>query len=243
MIDYSYIGSGKIYLRDLNGTGGLMHIGNCSKLDFVPDEETKTLVDYTSPGGGALNEVRRIKGVGLSMTLHNLSPENVAMALYGKVSAVQAGEVLAEEAVARKGALIRLSKPNPSSVVVKDESGENTYEEVTDYEVSPGGIFIPAASTIVEGSTIKITYDYGAFDLVQAFDSAAGEYEMFFEGLNEARSGKPVLVDVWRSRFGAASNVGFIGQDFAELSVEGKVLKDTAKAGSISQYFQVTFVQ
>lgn len=245
MIDYSYIGVGKIYLKDNNNAdAGLVHIGNCSKLEFAVDEETKTLVDYTTTGGGTLNEVRRVKGVDLSMTLHNLSPENVSMALYGTTSAVAAGTVATAESVtAIVGALSRLAYPNPTNVVVKDATDTTTYTLNEDYEVSPGGITPLAGGDIETDDVLHVTYSYGAFDLVQALAGAAGEYLLFFEGLNEARSGKPVLIDVWRARFGAAKNIGFIGQDYAELAVEGKVLKDNTKSGGVSTYFRVAFVE
>ncbi len=242
-MDYSYIGSGKVYMRDRNATGGLIEIGNVSKLEVGTDEETKELKDFRSPGGGVLNEVRRISGVTLSMTLHDLSPENLARALYGTTSAVTAGSVTDEAVTAKKGALVRLAHVNPTSVTVKNDSGSETYVAGTDYEVRPAGIFILEDGDIANNSTIKVSYSYGAQDVVQALAGATGEYEHVFEGLNEARSGKPVIVDIWRARFGAAKSIGFIGDDYAGLEVEGKALKDTEKPSGISQYFRVTIVQ
>jgi hypothetical protein len=243
MVDYSYIGSGKIYLSNLALTTGLLEVGNCSKLSFTTDEEIKELQDYQSPGGGVINEVRRIKGCGISMEVHQLDAANLARALYGTTSAVSGSTVTGEEVVARDDALIRLAKPNPTSVTVKGDGGTPTYVAGTDYEVRPGGLYILSAGSIAPASTIEVDYTYGGYNLVQALAAAAGEYLLFFEGLNEARSGKPVLIDAWRVRFGAAKEVSLIGDDYAVLSVEGKVLKDTTKVGGISQYFTATLMQ
>lgn len=243
MSDYSYLGSGKVYLANNSLTTGLLEIGNCSKLEFATDEEIKELQDYQSPGGGVINEVRRTKGVNLAMTLHQMDPANLAMALYGTSTPTVAGTVTDEVITARKGALCRLAKPNPTSVVVTDNAGTTTYVAGTDYEVRPGGIFVFTGGAITAAESLKVDYSYGGFDVVQALLNAPGEYLLFFEGLNEARTGKPVLIDAWRVKFGAAKALSLIGDDYAELSVEGKVLKDTTKTGGTSQYFRAQMVQ
>jgi hypothetical protein len=243
MADYSYIGSGKIYMRDLSGSGGLLEIGNVSKLDIGTEEETKELRDYRSPGGGVINEVRRITGVTLAMTLHDLNATNLAMSLYGTTEAVEAGSATSEVVTAKHDALVRLAHTGISNVVVQDETDTTTYTAGTDYEVRPGGIFILSTGSIADGATLHVDYDYGAQDVVQALDGAQGTYELVFEGLNEARSGKPVIVDVWRARFGAAKTISLIGDDYAGLEVEGKALKDTSKPAGTSQYFRVTLVE
>ncbi|NCC25637.1 MAG: ferrichrome ABC transporter ATP-binding protein [Deltaproteobacteria bacterium] len=249
MADYSYIGVGKIYLRDRsNVAAGLIEIGNCSSLSFKVDEEIKEQQDFRNVGGGVLNEVRRIKGVAIDMSLEELTPANLARALYGSASAVSAGTVAAgdpETVTARKGALVKLAHANPSTVVVKSEGGSITYEAGSDkdYEVRTGGIYITPDSDIVDGSTLTVTYSYGAQNVIQALVSSSKEYELFFEGLNEARTGSPVNVEAWRCKLGALADLALLGSDYASLKVTGKVLKDTTQAAGISQYFRATIVE
>lgn len=88
MPDFSYVGSGKLYLREVGAAGGLVEVGNCSALSFAISEDVKELLDYTQPGGGTYNEVRRVSGVEMSMTCHDLSPENLARATYGTATAI-----------------------------------------------------------------------------------------------------------------------------------------------------------
>jgi hypothetical protein len=244
MEDYSYFGSGKIYLRKRSGTTGLLEIGNCSALKYSVDEDVKELPDYTTPGGGTRNEVRRIKSVTSSMTTSDLSPENVAMSLFGDASAVAAGDVVDEAITAKLGALVPLEHVQPTGVVVKSSDDATTYDAGTDYEVRPAGIYFPAeGSDILEGASAKVSYSYGAQNVVNALTSSAEEYELLFEGLNEARSGKPVIVRTWRQKMGSAKELSFIGSDYADISIEGKVLKDSSKPAGISQYFQVTILE
>ena len=243
MADYSYIGVGKVYMREYGASAGLVEIGNCTALEFAVQEETKELRDYTSTGGGVLNEVRRITGVEIRLTMAEYSPDNLARALYGTTASEVAGTVTDESVTAYKGGLVRLQYPNPASVVVTDAAGTTTYTEGSDYEVRPGGIYILEGGAITDGEALLVDYSYGALDVIQALAASAGEWELVFEGLNEARSGKPVIVDVWRCRFGAAANLSLIGDDFATLELTGKVLKDASKTSGLSQFFRVQMVQ
>lgn len=313
-VDYSYIGSGKVYMRNLNVAGaGLTEIGNVSALQIAIEEEEKKLRDYRSPGGGSINEVRRITGAGLSMTAANISPDNLAMAVYGEKTPVVGDDVTDEEIEAILGALIPLDHMVPTSVTVKgaalavtsiassegvatvtttaahglvsgmsvviagaeqteyngtheitvvdeDEftyavtgtpvspaTGTITYQavyrETTDYEVRTAGIFITEDGLIADEDALFVDYSYAAQDVVEAMISAAQEYELLFEGLNEARSGKASIVRVWRGRFGAAKNISLIGDDYASLELTGSALADTSKPTGRSQYFQATILQ
>lgn len=240
MPDYSYIGSGKIYLREFGAAAPLVEIGNCSKLDFAVSEDVKELKDYTQPGGGTMNEVRRISAVEVSLTAHDLSPENLARALYGASAALTAGTVSDESHTAYLGGLIRLAKPASAVALVTNAGATVTYVAGTDYELRAGGLFIPATSGIADASIILVDYTALAADLVQALVSSGKEYELAFSGLNEARSGKAADVDAHRVRLGALANLSLIGDEFAGMEIKGKLLKDTSKTGvGVSQYFTV----
>lgn len=240
-MDYSYIGSGKVYLKQVGSAAGLIEVGNVSALSFNVTEDTKELKDYTQPGGGTYNEVKRISSVEMSMTMHDLSPENLARVLYGTASAITSAAVTDESKVAYKNAFIPLNFiPTAAAPVVKHTSGTPTYVENTDYEVRPGGIFILQGGAITDAQVIKVSYTKAAANAVEALTNAGQEYEVFFDGLNEARSGKSSTVYAYRVKIGAAQNLSLIGDDYAALEVTGKLLKDTTKSGAgISQYFKV----
>jgi hypothetical protein len=243
MSDYSYIGSGRIYLEDNDDTLGLLPVGNCSALDFGITEDTKELKDYTQPGGGTYNEVKRISAVECKMTLHDLSPDNIARAIYGISTAVASGTVTDEShASVVEGAFVATTFLPTSITTVK--VGATTMTETTDYIKRPGGIEIVAGGGINGGDTVLITYAKAGADVVQALLTSGKEYKMIFDGLNEARSGKKTRITVHRCKVGAAQNLSLIGDDYAALEVSGKCLKDTTKDGStVSQYFKVEIEQ
>lgn len=302
--DYSYIGSGKIYLRDLSLAiqVGLIEVGNCSALNFAVTEDVKELKDFTQPGGGTQNEVRRISAVECQITMHDISAANLARALYGLNSAVAGGSVSGEAGTAYPGAFLSLaslpaSSPTPTvaagsspatranttayalgvylvpatpntfiyKVTTAGTSGGSipTYPTVvgdtvtdgsvvltcagkaapvagTDFEVRAGGLFVTAGVIIAGGVPWAVSYTKAASDLVQAIVTSGKEYELVFDGLNEARSSKRTKVTAHRVKIGALQNLSLIGEDYAAAEATGKVLKDTTKNGtSISQYFAV----
>lgn len=244
MQDYSYIGVGKIYLREVGAAAGLIEIGNCSALNFNVTEDTRELRDYTQAGGGTYNEVRRISAVEMSFTAHDLSPGNLARALYGSTSAVTSATVSAEAHTAYIGGYIKTDAMPSEITSVTGPTGTPVYVEGTDYEVRGGGILILSGGTIVDEADIEINYTKAATDVIQAIVDSGKEYEIVFDGLNEARSGKKTVVQVYRSKLGATQSLGLIGEEYAALEQTGKLLKDTSKTGAgVSQYFKVEMEQ
>ncbi len=242
MADYSYLGSGRIYLKEIGGSAGLIEVGNCSALNFSVTEETKELKDYTQAGGGTYNEVRRITAVECSITMHDLNAANLARALYGDADAVAAGTVTGEVHTGVKpGDFVKFAKIPTGSITVSNETPA-TLVAGTDYEARPGGIYILPTTSLVNaaGEDLTVGYANAASDVVQALTDSGKEYELVFGGLNEARSGKNTIVHAYRVKIGAAQNLGLIGEDYAALEVTGKLLKDTSKTGAgVSQYFKV----
>lgn len=244
--DYSYIGSGRILARRRGSAAPFRELGNCSALTLGVEQETKRLRDFRSPGGGTYNQVDRITGVTLAVTAHDLSPENLALALYGTTEAVAAGTNSDEPAVAYAGGYVILVDQAASITEVTNVAGTTTYAEGTDYVFQHGGLFIPVGSTIAAPTNattpnIHVTYAVQKGDLIQALTAAAAELELVFLGLNEADSGSAVTVKVWRGKFGPTQGLPLIGDDYAALEMNGAVLADGSKTGGVSQYFQ-TFV-
>lgn len=236
---YPYLGSGKIYARVAGAAAGLMELGNASKLELAVKEDKQKQKDFTKPGGGTYTSVSRIDTVTVQMTLSDLNKTNVARAVFGTESAV-AGDTVTDEVVkAYKGALVPLAHPNPTNVVVTNSAGATIYAEDTDYEVRPGGIFVLAAGAIVDAQDLKVDYTFAAYHKVEAMTQGAITLELHFEGLNEANSDKPVIVDIYRAQLSPTKALSLLGDKFADLQIEAEVLKDTTKVGTgISQYFR-----
>lgn len=245
MATNTYIGKGKVHMGLYSG-GPKRPVGNCSKLAFSVTEDEKELIDHQNPGGGQQNVVRRITRVGIDATMHELSPENLAMLFFGSTSAVTEAAVSNEVVRAFKGGLSPTANQikTSASVTVTGAGGTPTYVAGTDYTVSAAGIYVPATSAIANDVNIEVDYTKRAADVVEVLTQAAGEYKLIFDGLNEAESGRPVTLTVHRMKFGAPKDIGWIGDDFAALAVSGEVLSDPAIINpGLSKYYKVVFGQ
>lgn len=240
---YTYLGRGKTYLQAYGSTDPLLFVGNVSKLDFSPQEDEQSVRDYTRAGAGKYDSVRTITGVQIAMTQWDLSPDNLKRALRGTSAAVTSSVVTAEVHTARLGGLIDLDKiPDPAiALVVKDSTDTTTYTLGTDYERTSSGLIPLVGGTITEGSTLHIGYTSLLADVVQALLAPSLNFRLVFEGLNEADSGKPVIVRVHNAKFGTLQNLPLIGDGFASVDVTGDALADTTITDSaLSQYFTIT---
>ena len=235
--DKSYIGKGKVHLDK-------RFLGNVSVLDFTINEENIELTDYTAAGGGNYNSLRRIDSVEMSLTMHDLSADNLAIALFGSTSAVTSSAIVDESITAGTvlDTLIRTANVIDTTVapVVTDDPMTVTYVENTDYTVSAAGITPIVGGSISASDPLLIDYTVKANDVVQALTTSAQEFELIFDGLNEAQSGSPVLITVFRAKFGGAQGLSMIGDEFAEIALTGDVLKDTTITGAgLSQFMKI----
>jgi len=231
----SYIGKGTIYLQKRGVAGAaLAAIGNCSKLVFNIEQETKKELDYESAGGGAKESLQRITSVTAALTAYSFSADNLALALRGTASANAGVTAITGEAKAgiALGSLVVLNRlPNLTVAPVVKKSG-TTIAASGNYELRRAGIYIlPNAAGLTAGDNITVDYTPLPDNLVEALTAAANEYYMVFDGLNEADSGKAQLVEAWRVKFSPAKAFDLLGDDFGTLELEAEVLSDDTKAG------------
>ena len=235
-----YLGSGQVYARIAGTALALLAIGNCSMLEPTVKEDKQTLKDFTKPGGGTYASVSRIDTVSVKMKWHDLNPTNVARVIFGSEAVVAAASVIDEVGTAYKGGLMPLAHVNPTTVVLTNSAATTTYVAGVDYEVKGGGLLILEGGSITDGQSVKVDYSFAEYTRVEAMTTGAVILELHFEGLNEADSGKPVVLDVWRAQLSPTKALSLLGDKFSELDVEAEVLKDPSKTGTgISQYMRI----
>lgn len=239
----SYIGKGEVFIQK-RGTAGakMVPIGNCSALKFGIAEDKKELNDYTRTGGGLLDSVTTIKSVTASMSVSNLSPENLALATRGTTSAVASATVTDEaHADILLGSLIRLAKVPDITATVTVKKGATVIASAGNWEINGAGLWIAAApADLLANDDITVSYTALAGDVVQALTTSNEEYTLIFSGLNEARSGKPVIVTVHRLKFSPAASLDWIADDFGQLEMSADVLADATVTGSgLSKYLKI----
>lgn len=234
--------SGQVYARPYGSSGARIPVGNCLELVLSHEEDVKRQPDMTAPGGGTYAKVSRISQVNVAIKLADWNPVNFARSTFGTAGTV-AGATVADAAHndAALGGIIRLP-PKPTTVTVKKVASPAPAPVAAsgNYEVRPGGVFLlPEAADIAEGDDLLITYTHPEYVNVEALTTAAPELELFFEGLNEADSGKPYLIDLWRVSSGIVQQLGLIQSEFGTLDVNGELVSDPTKVGvGVSKYYR-----
>lgn len=241
----SYIGTGKTKVAAYSsGASFAMRnfrdVGNASTLEFSFSEEKKELKDYQDPAGGVAASVSKVDKVEGKMSLRKISPENLALALWGTTSVLNTTPIVGEQHTINAGAFIPTNRLINTSVAPVVKKGATTVS-AADYTVSKGGITIAATigtAGVVNGDAITIDYTPVASADVQSLINAAPDVSIFFEGVN-AVDGKYNTVRIYKAKLGVASNISMIGDDFATLDISFTVLKDTTVTGAgISQFLK-----
>lgn len=233
---------GKLYAAPYGGSAPLTPIGNVLEASTEQTESVEKQDDMTMLGGGTHAEIRRVTGVKFTAKIADLNVVNLARAVLGTISPMDAGTVANVPAVAKLGGLIPLPHINVSALVVK--KGADTVEAAGNYELLPEGIFVRAdAAGLAEGDAITLSYSYADQVVIEALTTKSPELTFRFGGLNEADSGKPVIFDLWRVSQGVAKQLTLIKTGFGALDIDGEVLQDPTKTGvGISRYMRTIHV-
>lgn len=117
-----------------------------------------------------------------------------------------------------------------------------TYTAGTDFEASTAGIKVLAGGTIPDGAALLVTYPYAAHTRIEAATKTSTVLEVLIEGLNDAESGAPVVVDIWRMTVPAADQWSLIGDELGEMKFSAELLKDSSKGAGLSAFYRVQMV-
>ena len=239
--DYSYLGSGSILIREYGSAAPLVSMGNCSALTFSPQEDVKSLTDFTQPGGNKRAEVRRLTGVDMSLTFHDFGGSQFAIGLRSTSTAIAAGTAAAETVVAYEDGYTKLAKIATAITSVEPVGGGTPYATPADYELRDGMLYLPSTTSIpapVAGApNCEIDYSFAAQEKVEALVASNRQYELVFIGLNEAQSGKRVRIVAHKVSGGVIQEIAALGDDFGSGQISGALLSDSTKTGNgISKY-------
>jgi len=234
---------GQVYARPYGSISAPMPIGNVLELVLEHAEEVTTEQDMSKLGGGTHAEVRRIKDVKVKLKLADLNVTNLARATLGTVQAVAAGAVVDEPHTATLGGLLRLAHIQPTAVALKkgpDVLTATVVDMASNYEARAEGIYLlPEAAGITNADKLWVSYSYGDYAVIEALTTKAVELELTFGGLNEADSGKPALVEIYRCSQGVTKSLALINTKLGVLDVEGTVMIDPTKTGvGVSRHYR-----
>lgn len=249
----SFIGGGKIWIRERNSTTTpqMYPFGNADSFSFAINEDKKTQRNYQNPGGGNISSQSAITDVTASVNALSFQPRTLALALRSLVKTIAATAVVGETIKVYKDALEPLDHipDTDETITVTSQDGNTTFTAGTDYVIEHGGIYIPEGSTITAadsgnaGVNIKIDYTSQEQYTIEGVTQSAVEYEIFFNGFNDADNGRATTVKCHKVKFSPTQALDLISEDFGSLAMEFEVLADdTITAVDESQYFSMRMV-
>lgn len=244
-----FSGQGKVYLHTRDASGnplGGAFLGNVPDLKVSLNTEVEEHIESTS--GLRLTDARLQKAnkASISFSLEDFSKENLAIALFGTISAQGTGTVTNEALPnpATLDQLYLLAKQNVSSLVVKDSTGTPKTLAAGQYTSN-----LKAGSLIINDKTtggpytepFKADYSYAAADQIAMFTQAIPERWLRFEGVNTADGNNVVLVDLYRISFDPLSDLDLINSTIAKFPMKGNVLLDSTKTsgGALGQFGRI----
>lgn len=241
----AYLGTGRMYLEDLDDPKGLIFIGNCNSLSYEATPQEIEDQDYTTPGGGLDASVMRITSVTLNYNAKHFKTANVARAMYGSSTDVAAGTVTGEAHMAWPGGMIKLKYPGATDVVVTPAAGAPALVLDTDYTLDAAGypVFLEGGAVTETGMAVELSYSYAKHATIEALVASGKRFRQVFVGLNEVRSGKPMVIEAYRVNHSPAS-LTLVGDDFQGMSFTAKIEKDASVVGTgLSQYLKIQDVE
>lgn len=216
--------NGTAYITPLGINSG-ESLGNSSKLTYTIETEKKELPNYQG-GGGNDDVFEKFKTGRVSLECRHVSLSVLKLALGATATSVASGAVADEpQTVVALDRLIVLDHMQDLSqtLTVTPAAGGTPFVEGTDYIRKRAGIFPITGGGIAVDDDLEISYTKHKHVIFQALINLITETGLVFDGENQ-RSGNPWLGKWHRVGWGATKTIDFIGEDFANFSIEGEVL-------------------
>jgi hypothetical protein len=179
------------------------------------------------------------KGGTLDLTLEDIRKDNLALLLSGKKVTLASGSYTSGSPDTFPsglvvGSYVKLSRPNVSSLVIKDSAGTPaTLSLGTHYalrDAKHGIVEILSLGALVQ--PFKGEYSYAQTDIVTSFEANDDdEYWVYFAGTNtEGSPDQQIGMDIYRVVFNAAELIALINEEQGSFDISAEVLRDAVRA-------------
>lgn len=243
-----FIGSGDLRINRKDPASGLFQ-GWTKKLyaNRFELQAAAEVRELTSKGkddyGVVIGSVALQQPATFSLTLRDPDKDAMTLLFLGSQAALtQAGSTVTAEAVSTSGGDIRTSKGNISAVTLTSSPAGTTYVLNTDYRVGSASLGI---LEVVPGSDLAddieaaapaslpllASYTAGTISGTTILGSTQPSIRaaVNFDGKNQ-ESGRLVQIDIWEAVLTPDSGFDFLGDDWAEIPLSGRMVKPLDKA-------------
>lgn len=239
-----FLGAGDLYIdRQVAGVfQGMVGPFEADKFELKPNSEQKELISKgKNTYGQAIETVALSQPAEFSVDLLSVVGDTLVLVLLGTSSVLTqtAASLTAADVTAKLDKWVSVGKRNLTGTaggtfVLTNTGATITYTEGTHYIVNRDSGMIKALSTgtITEAQALKLTTPYGVSTGTKIDGATQTQIRahFFFDGKN-AVDDTPVEVDVWEAVLTPSSPFDFLGDDFNQVSLSGKMKTPTGKAG------------
>lgn len=236
------MGAGDLYISRYNPTTaafeGFKGPYEATKFEIKPNVELKEL---SSKGrttyGQVIESVALPQPAEFTLEMPEVNKQSLSLALLGTESTINQGSgtwTNQPVTVTAKDIWIDLGKMNVAEAgfQVQDATNATTYVKGTDYDINykMGWLKILPGSAIVAGATVEVSGTYAAVAGTSIAGATQSQIRAQFRlhGVNFA-DGLPVIVDVWEGIIAADAAFDFLADDFATLSLPGRLKTPAGK--------------
>lgn len=237
-----FSGQGEVLIAKRNSSGNpgaFWMVGNAPKFEVTPAIERREHQESRS-GSRLTDKVQTTtKGGQLSMTLEDIRKDNLALLLSGSKVTLASGSFTAGSPDTLPsglivGSIVKLARPNASSIVIKDSAGTPaTLTLGTHYRVldaAHGFIEILSLGALVQ--PFKAEYSYAQTDAITALTANDDdEYWVYLAGVNtEGSPDQKIGFGIYRVVFDAAEVLSLINAEQGSFDLSGRILRDEVRS-------------
>lgn len=258
-----YIGRGEVYIDRLDANRartGERFVGNCTVFSISTQDETRekySSAEATAPLLKSVN-VRRTPEILIALDEYNM--ENLALAFMGTSNATfaqtgaSASNVVVPTGRVKQGYWFPLESPSGtprrgtvaeplSALTVETSPGAVAKVLGTDYEVDlvSGRVYVKPGGGITDGEALQVDFTYPTLSSTDAPYVIAGVsnfIEAYVRVKTKQAAGPSMEAEIWLASLSPDGEVPFIGDDFGEFRLRGRVLADTTSHPT-EPYFRV----
>lgn len=243
-------GQGKVEVAEItdSGLGEWLWIGDVSEMTLSFEEEKFTHKESYSGNRSEVRELSVGTSMNTSLTIHELSADNVALFTRGKRTSVTAGTVTEEDlGTVDAGDVVQLANFGVSDLVISDSAATPATIAPEHYTVDEfGEIIFQSLPAPAPSMPLKASYSHTSAEQTAFLGGAKKDYALRYKGINLAEGNKPVLVELYKVAASLLQQLSLItnGNELASAPVEFKPLLDASKPanGDLGQYGRLVTV-
>ena len=230
----AYVGHGSVLFSKLDANdkpvGGWSNIGNCTAVSASFSSDSISIRESQSGKNNEIKKITTARTGELSFDTNSFRPDVLKDFFFGELTDDAENPTATFSEAAHLGKIVLVPGFISEITSVESEDGMSSYVEGENYVVSDSGLEIlkdqsAAATPIVDGDVIVVSYTKAASRRIEGMINNSVEVAVAFVGVNVADDDKPIKATFHKVSLTPAQQRQFISVDQeASMTVTGSML-------------------